>query len=62
MKGRVRVVHLVSALNVGGLEKVVFDLTRLTDRNCFAPRVLCLREPGELAASPLNPLLYSREV
>jgi sugar transferase (PEP-CTERM/EpsH1 system associated) len=47
--GRVRVVHLVTSLNVGGLERVVLDLCRFLDRDRFDPRVLCLREAGSLA-------------
>lgn len=49
MCDRVRVVHLVSTLNMGGLEKVVYDLTRLADRNQFELQVICLGEVGELA-------------
>lgn len=45
---RVRVVHLVSTLNMGGLEKVVYDLTRLADRDQFDVRVVCLGEVGAL--------------
>jgi sugar transferase (PEP-CTERM/EpsH1 system associated) len=47
--GRVRVVHLVLALDVGGLEKVVLNLARLSAQDVFETRVLCLREPGALA-------------
>jgi glycosyltransferase involved in cell wall biosynthesis len=47
---RIRVVHLVSALNIGGLEKVVFDLVRLTNPEEFDVRVLCLGEAGALAS------------
>lgn len=48
-KGRVRVVHLVLALEVGGLEKVVLNLARLAAPDAFEPHVICLREPGALA-------------
>ncbi len=44
---RVRVVHLVLGLSIGGLEQVVYDLVRGTDRNRFDVRVLCLGEIGE---------------
>jgi sugar transferase (PEP-CTERM/EpsH1 system associated) len=47
--GRVRVVHLVSSLNIGGLEMVVLDLARLSDRARFDVRVVCLQEKGALA-------------
>ncbi len=43
---RVQVVHLVLGLNVGGLEKVVYDLVRCFDQDLFAVRVLCLEEIG----------------
>lgn len=47
---RIRVVHLVSTLNIGGLEKVVYDLARRTDAAVFDIHVLCLGEIGMLAA------------
>jgi sugar transferase (PEP-CTERM/EpsH1 system associated) len=47
--GRVRVVHLVLSLGVGGLEKVVMDLARFMARDRFECRVLCLREKGAQA-------------
>ena len=40
------VVHVVASLNVGGLERVVFDLVTHMDRARFTPRVVCLEEPG----------------
>lgn len=46
---RLRVVHLVSTLNIGGLEMMVVNLVRLADRSRIEPHVLCLGEPGELA-------------
>lgn len=46
----IRVVHLVSTLQIGGLEKVVLDLARCADRDRFALHVLCLDDLGELAA------------
>lgn len=46
---RLRVVHLVSTLNMGGLEKVVYDLVRCRDANAIDVRVLCLGEIGALA-------------
>jgi sugar transferase (PEP-CTERM/EpsH1 system associated) len=47
-QARVRVVHLVLSLHVGGLEKVVLDLTRHTDPQTFDTRVLCLQDSGPL--------------
>lgn len=46
--GKVDVVHLVLTLDIGGLEKVVYDLVRCTDRDRFRVRVLCLGEIGGL--------------
>jgi sugar transferase (PEP-CTERM/EpsH1 system associated) len=45
---RVRVVHLVLTLNIGGLEKVVYDLVRSTDARKYEVRVVCLEEVGAL--------------
>lgn len=44
-----RVTHLVSTLNIGGLEKVVYDLTRLADPARVHVQVVCLGEVGALA-------------
>ena len=43
---RVRVVHLVLGLSIGGLEQVVYDLVSKVDRDRFDVRVLCLGEIG----------------
>ena len=43
---RLTVVHIVASLNAGGLERVVFDLVKHSDRARFTPRVVCLEEPG----------------
>jgi glycosyltransferase involved in cell wall biosynthesis len=40
--------HLTLTLNIGGLEKVVYDLVRFADRDKFSMRVLCLGEIGDL--------------
>jgi sugar transferase (PEP-CTERM/EpsH1 system associated) len=45
---RVRVVHLVLTLQIGGLEKVVLDLARHADPLTFDTRVLCLQGGGPL--------------
>jgi sugar transferase (PEP-CTERM/EpsH1 system associated) len=45
----IHVVHLVSTLNIGGLEKVVYDLVRVADRTRLTARVICLGEIGALA-------------
>lgn len=44
-----RVAHIVLTLNMGGLERMVLRLLERTDRACFAPIVVALDEPGELA-------------
>jgi sugar transferase (PEP-CTERM/EpsH1 system associated) len=46
---RVSVVHLVSGLNIGGLEMVVLNLARFRNRDQFDLHVLCLEEAGLLA-------------
>lgn len=45
---RIRVVHLVSTLNIGGLEKVVYDLVRCANLEAFDVRVVCVGEVGAL--------------
>src|SRR5262245_53941564 len=47
----VSVVHLVSALEVGGLEVVVLNLARYRDRERFTLRVLCLEGMGSIASA-----------
>ena len=43
------VVHLVMALNVGGLERVVMDLVQRLDRTRFRCTILCIKERGVYA-------------
>jgi glycosyltransferase involved in cell wall biosynthesis len=43
------VMHVVHTLNVGGAEKLVYDLSRAVDRDRFRPVVACLDEAGKLA-------------
>jgi glycosyltransferase involved in cell wall biosynthesis len=56
------VVHLVLSLDIGGLEKVVYDLARCTDRRRFSTRIVCLGEAGqwrskfEALGVPVEPL------
>lgn len=45
----IRVLHVVLSLDIGGLENVVLNLVRNTNRSEFEPRVMCLRHRGELA-------------
>ena len=44
----VRVVHLVTTLAIGGLEKVVLDLVRFGTPDQFTMRVVCVDESGVL--------------
>lgn len=46
---RVRLLHLVLNLDVGGLERVLVNHVRSADRKRFDVGVLCLGEPGRLA-------------
>lgn len=48
-EGPIRVVHLVWTLDIGGLEKMVLELTTRADRDLVQPHVVCLGEPGALA-------------
>jgi glycosyltransferase involved in cell wall biosynthesis len=47
----IQVVHLVLTLNIGGLERVVYDLARHAARDDLATRVLCLGEIGALGTA-----------
>lgn len=44
----IRVVHLVTTLAIGGLEKVVLDLVRSRTRDVFSMHVICLDGSGVL--------------
>jgi glycosyltransferase involved in cell wall biosynthesis len=64
---QVSIVHLVLSLNIGGLEKVVYDLVRCADRARFSMQVLCLDRIGDLGPAfarigvPVEPLdLHAR--
>ena len=46
----IKVVHLVLALDVGGLEEVVLRLVAHTDRDRFTPLVYALDAPGAMAS------------
>ena len=45
----VRVAHVVESLELGGLEKLLIDIVRYTDRSRFAPRVITLGHRGLFA-------------
>ncbi len=47
---KLRVVHVISALPLGGAELSTFHLTSRLDRRLFEVSVICTREEGELAA------------
>jgi sugar transferase (PEP-CTERM/EpsH1 system associated) len=42
------VVHVVTSLAIGGMEKVILDLVRFRSQNRFETRVVCLDESGVL--------------
>lgn len=46
--GALRVVHVVISLDVGGLENVVFDLARRSDRHRVLSQVVCIERIGAL--------------
>lgn len=48
--GRVTVLYVIWSLQMGGAERVVFDLARSLDRKRFRPVVACLNFKGALAA------------
>lgn len=49
MSDRLKVVHMVLSLDVGGLERLVLDLTREGKRLGHEITILCLERPGTLA-------------
>jgi L-malate glycosyltransferase len=46
---KIKVLHIVLSLEIGGLEQVVLNLVRNLDRKRFEPAVACLNERGALA-------------
>jgi len=50
----IRVVHLVTTLDIGGLEKVVLDLVRCRTKAMFGAHVICLDAAGVLERSFLD--------
>jgi glycosyltransferase involved in cell wall biosynthesis len=46
---KVRLMHVIEDLGIGGLERVVVTICRTIDRERFEPQVLCLRGSGPLA-------------
>jgi sugar transferase (PEP-CTERM/EpsH1 system associated) len=44
----IRIVHVVTTLNIGGLEKVVLDLVRCRTQGVFSAQVVCLDAAGVL--------------
>lgn len=63
---KIKIVHLVSTLGIGGLEMVVLDLARNADRDAFQLHVFCLGEIGaleprfEAIGVPVESLNWSR--
>ena len=50
-KSKIRVLHVISDLSVGGAEMMLVKLLATTDKSQFEPIVLTLREGGSLASS-----------
>jgi glycosyltransferase involved in cell wall biosynthesis len=50
-KSKIRVLHVISDLSIGGAEMMLFKLLATTDRDQFEPIVLTLREGGSLGLS-----------
>ena len=46
---RIKVIHVVQTLDVGGLERLIVDALRFFDRDKFQFRVCCLSRQGVLA-------------
>lgn len=44
----IRIMHILSDLEIGGAQQVVLDIVRNLDRSRFEPRVCCLRGTGAL--------------
>lgn len=49
-RDRIRVLRVITWLPVGGIERKIVDVLPRLDRVRFEPRLVCLREPGPLAA------------
>ena len=46
-----RITHIITGLNVGGAEMMLYNLLAHTDRSRFAPEVISLLEPGSCEKS-----------
>lgn len=46
---RIRVLHVIHSMNIGGMERVLADLIRVSDRSRFDMHVLCLEKLGPIA-------------
>lgn len=55
MNGRIRVLHLVEHLAVGGMENGLVNLANHFDYNLFDFMICCFRQKGELAERLWNP-------
>jgi hypothetical protein len=49
MSRRIRVLHMMDNLNYGGMERVVADIVRRTDRSRFETHVMALTYLGRFA-------------
>lgn len=48
-KSRIRVVHVVETMALGGMERMIATLATTTDKNRFSVEVLCLKDAGAVA-------------
>lgn len=49
MPNRIKIIHVVLSLDIGGLEMLVTDMLRHMDRDRFDAVVVCIRQKGALA-------------
>lgn len=47
-RGRLRVMFIITSMNVGGAETLLVELVRRLDRRRFLPELCCLKGPGPL--------------
>lgn len=47
--GRIKILHVIDSLGIGGMERVLLDAANGLDRNLFSQSICCLSARGELA-------------
>lgn len=47
---KIKIIHIIPALNIGGAEKILIDILRNINKNRFEFLVICLKEAGVLAS------------